>query len=302
MSGRMWKAGLVALAALFVACGAQARPPVWVVRDADSEMVIFGSVHVLPPGLDWKPPALTRALATADDVWFELPIDPASEAETARLAGQLGVLAPDQSLFKMLNDDDLQRLSRVAEAYAISPALLDRFQPWLAEIALAGAAYRKAGAGSADGVEKALAAAAPPTAARRAFETPADQLSIFADAALPDQLASLRQTLREMEDEPDEFAILLRAWMDGDLAALDREALAPLRRASPTLFRRVVTERNARWTTVLRERLQGQGQTVVIVGVGHLIGKDGLPARLRALGYSVRGPYPAAKDLGASRP
>jgi uncharacterized protein len=28
----------------------------------------------------------------------------------------------------------------------------------------------------------------------------------------------------------------------------------------------------------------------VIVGVGHLIGPDGVPARLRALGYSVTGP------------
>jgi uncharacterized protein YbaP (TraB family) len=28
----------------------------------------------------------------------------------------------------------------------------------------------------------------------------------------------------------------------------------------------------------------------VVVGVGHLIGPDGVPARLRALGYSVTGP------------
>ncbi|MEO8113382.1 MAG: TraB/GumN family protein, partial [Phenylobacterium sp.] len=102
MSGRMWKTLVGALAALFVATGARAQPPVWVVRDADSEMVIFGSVHVLPPGLDWKPPALSRAIAEADDIWFELPIDPASEAETARLAGQRGMLAADQSLFEML--------------------------------------------------------------------------------------------------------------------------------------------------------------------------------------------------------
>ncbi|MEO8113550.1 MAG: TraB/GumN family protein, partial [Phenylobacterium sp.] len=178
----------------------------------------------------------------------------------------------------------------------VSPALLDRFQPWLAEIALAGAAYRKAGAGSADGVEKALSAVAPATAQRRAFESPADQLSMFADAPQEEQLASLRQTLREMEDQPDEYVNLIRAWMNGDLAALDREALAPLRKASPSLFRRVVTERNARWTQMLEARLKGKGRSVVIVGVGHLVGKDGLPAKLRALGYSVQGPYPATQD------
>jgi len=68
------------------------------------------------------------------------------------------------------------------------------------------------------------------------------------------------------------------------------EALAPLRRVAPTLFRRLVTERNARWAATLDARLKGRGRTVVVVGVGHLIGPEGLPERLRALGYSVKGP------------
>jgi uncharacterized protein YbaP (TraB family) len=93
-----------------------------------------------------------------------------------------------------------------------------------------------------------------------------------------------------MEDKPDEFQALVRTWMAGDLAGLDREALEPLRKASPSLFRRLVTDRNAHWTEVLDQRLKGHGRTVVVVGMGHLIGQDGLPARLRALGYRVEGP------------
>jgi uncharacterized protein YbaP (TraB family) len=286
----MWKALLAAFAALFVAGQAQARPPVWVVTDKDSELVLFGSVHVLPPGLDWRPPALTKALTDADDLWFELPIDEASETETARLAGQLGVLAPDKSLYRMLPAGDVARMNRVAVIYDIQPSLLDRFQPWLAEIALAGAAYRQYGAAGADGVEKSIAAGAPPTAARRAFETPAEQLAFFSGADLKDQIASLSQTLKEMEEKPDEFGMLVKAWMAGDLATLDREALEPLRRASPALFKRLVSDRNARWAARLDERLKGQGRTVVVVGVGHLIGEGSLPERLRALGYSVKGP------------
>lgn len=286
----MWKFLVGALAAFVTAGAARAQPPVWVVSDKDSEVVLFGSVHVLPKGLDWQPPALKRALADADDVWFELPIDPATEAETGRLAAQLGVLAPDQSLFKLLPAEESARLSRVAQAWGVDPALLDRLQPWLAEIALAGAAYRKAGAGGDDGVEKMIAAAAPPSAARRAFETPQEQLSILSGASQAEQVASLAETLKEMEEHPDEFSDLVKAWMAGDLSALDREALAPLKDAAPDLFRRLVTDRNERWTRALDQRLKGKGRTVVVVGVGHLIGEGGLPARLRALGYSVKGP------------
>jgi uncharacterized protein YbaP (TraB family) len=283
-------APLMGLLALAFAGAAAAEPPMWIVRDKDSELVLFGSVHVLPPNLVWEPKALSAAVARADDIWFELPVDPQTEAATAQLATQLGVLAPDQSLFRLLPPDDAARLSRIAQAYDVSPVLLDRLKPWMAEIALAGAAYRKAGAVTGVGVEQVVAAEAPPGVRRRAFETPAEQLDIFAETPTPEQIASLHATLKEMEETPDEYQTLIKAWTSGDVAGLDREALAPLRKASPDLFRRIVTERNERWVARLRERLKGKGRTVVVVGVGHLVGPGGLPARLRALGYSVQGP------------
>jgi uncharacterized protein len=286
----VWKALAGAFAALAFAGAAAAEPPVWVVKDKDSEIVLFGSIHILPPGLAWKPPALERALQSADDVWFELPIDPQSETETANLATQAGVLPPEGSLFKLLSPEDSALMSKVAAAYDVSPALLDRLQPWLAEIALAGGAYRKVGADANDGVEKSLAALAPPSARREAFETPAEQIGLLSSGAMAEQIASLHETLKEMDEKPDEYQTLVNAWIGADMKTLDDEAIKPLREASPALFRRLVTERNALWTQVLDARMKGHGRTVVIVGVGHLIGPDGVPARLRALGYSVTGP------------
>ena len=281
---------VVAAIAMTVAGSAAAEPPVWVVKDKNSELVLFGSVHILPRGLDWTPPALDRALRAADDIWFELPIDAQSEAMTAALATKAGVLPPDQSLFKLLPPKDAELMSKVAAAYAVSPVLLDRLEPWLAEVALAGGAYRRVGADAASGVEKTIAAMATPKATRRAFETPEQQIALLSGGTMDEQIASLRETLHEMDEKPDEFEVLVKAWMDGDVKALDREALAPIRKTTPGLFRRLVTDRNARWTKILDARLKGRGRTVVVVGVGHLLGPGGVPARLRALGYSVTGP------------
>jgi uncharacterized protein YbaP (TraB family) len=276
--------------AVFGAQPARAAPPVWVVKDADSEIVLFGSVHVLPPGLKWRPAALDAALARADDLWFELPMDAATQAEVGGLAARLGVLPPGQSLFTLLPPADAKKLVAVADAYGVDKTTLARLEPWLAEVALAGAAYGKAGADTGNGVELTISAAAPAAARRQAFETPADQMRFFDEAPLSEQIASLRETLGELERDPEAYMKLVRAWMAGDVAALDREALEPMRQATPGIFRRLVTERNAAWVKILDARLKGRGRTVVVVGVGHLVGAGGLPARLRALGYSVTGP------------
>ena len=280
----------VVLAALSLAAPAESQPPVWIVRDRDSTMTLFGSVHALPRGLDWSSDALDRAIVKADDLWFELPIDDASTTALQRESSARGFLPKGRRLSTMLSRGGRVRLIKVTRALGLAADQLDRMDPWYAELTLGSAIYALSGASSADGAERRLAAAAPAAARRRAFETPAQQIALFDSAPVRDQIASLEQTLRQIERSPGDYDGLVRAWMAGDVRAIDRQALAPLRQVAPRLYARLVTDRNARWTQVLAGRMKGSGRTVVVVGVGHLVGSDGIPARLRALGYVVEGP------------
>lgn len=282
---------IFALAAvLFGSSPVFAKPPVWIVRDADSEMILFGSVHVLPPGLDWRPDVLGETLPVADDVWFELPMDPAATAQVGQTALNMARLPPGMTLQSLLKPDDRIRLARVCRRLGLSPAQLDPFKPWFAEVMLSTAEFRSAGAAASTGVEELVSAAVPPATTRRALETAQQQLDMFDQAPMADQVASLQDTLRQMESDPKAYDRLVAAWTAGDVARLDREALSPLRKAAPGIYRRLVTERNQAWVAPLVERLKGHGVTIVVVGVGHLVGPGGVPARLRALGYSVQGP------------
>ena len=285
------------LAAAFLTCllaavatPALALPPVWVVRDANSTIVIFGSVHLLPNGLDWRPPELAEALAKADDVWFELPINDATEVEAARLAQARGMLPAKETIWMHLTPAQGERLRQVAERLHIYVPALEHMRPWLAEVTLSVIADGLAGATSSDGVEHQLEALAPPTARRHAFETPAQQIDFLAGAAMSDQIASLEQTLEELEKEPDLYQRIVQDWLDGDVAAIEAQVLDPVRHASPALFKRLITDRNRRWAHVVARRMAGSGRTVIVVGMGHLVGPGGLPALLRARGFTVEGP------------
>jgi uncharacterized protein YbaP (TraB family) len=287
-----WLRRLAAVGAIWLASFgvAAARPPVWIVKDSDSTIVLFGSVHVLPPGLDWQPPALREALSKADDVWFELPIAPDSQAAGVAVVRAKGMLPPGESLLSKLTPAGRDRLARLAPKLGLSLAQFDRLRPWLADVTVGLLDMAPKGAGAADGVEQSVSAAAPPTARRQAFETAEQQIGFLADAPEADQLASLEDTLRQIEEEPDAYDRLLAAWLAGDLQALQTEGLEPMQKASPDLFDRMITQRNQRWVEAISQRMAGSGETVVVVGAGHLVGPGGVPALLRARGFTVEGP------------
>ncbi|HZZ35788.1 MAG TPA: TraB/GumN family protein [Caulobacteraceae bacterium] len=286
------RALIALIAAAFFAFAGQAfaKPPVWTVRDGDSTIMIFGSVHVLPQGLDWIPPELKQALAKADDVWFELPINPSTELESERLAQARGLLPEKDTLSAHMSPEQQQRLQRVADRLRVHAPALERMRPWLVEITLSVIADGQAGATVTDGVEQQLEALAPATARRRAFETPAQQIEFLAGASMADQVASLDQTLTELENEPDLYQKVLNDWMASDVAAIQARVLDPVRYASPTIFARLITTRNERWSRVIARRMAGSGETVIVVGMGHLVGPGGVPALLRAKGFTVEGP------------
>jgi len=279
------------LAALCLTGGAaQAKPPVWVVHGKTTTIVLFGSVHVLPSGLDWPPPALTDALGRANELWFEIPITPEAQEQAAALTQSQGPFPATDALSNHLTPAQSAKLRRVAEKLSLSTLALDRMRPWLAEVTISLAMDARFGASASDGVETRVQALAPPAARRRAFETVPQQIGFLAGAPMETQLASLDETLGEIEDKPDTYDKVIADWMAGDTAAIRADALDPLLAAAPVLYQRLIVERDRRWTRIIRQRLKGHGVVVMVVGVGHLVGPDSVPAMLRAQGIAVEGP------------
>ena len=288
---RLLTRAALALSICLIPALASARPPVWVVKDHGATIVMFGSVHVLPPGTDWRPPALAGALAGADQVWFEAPMDAAGLAEATRDAQAKGFLPQGQTLRPMLSEAGRKRLADAARLVGYPVEQFDALEPWFAELLIQDGLFKVMGVDGSDGVEQQLWSGLSPTAARVTLETPAEQIGFFADAPIKEQLASLEQTLKDVPNARRDYDKLLKEWIDGDTKGLIKEVLDPLRKSSPGLYDRVVRQRNTRWVQAIDSRLkEPNGRTVMIVGMGHLIGPDSVPAQLRRQGIEVDGP------------
>lgn len=294
-AAKVFLPAVLAAVALLLPCAAWARPPMWTAHGSGATIILFGSVHILPRGADWRPEALTEALAQADELWFETPIDDAAMLDVSRQALAQGMLPADRDLAGMLSDQGKARLRRAETSLHLPGPQLERLRPWLAELTIGEADYAREGATPDQGVERQLANTAP-QAARHAFETGAQQIALFAGQPEPVQVASLEDTLRDLEDDPDQSRRLIDAWLKGDIKALEKEGLEELRHESPQMFKALLTDRNAAWLKVLSARLRAPPadghptKIVVVVGVGHLVGPGGVAALLRAKGFRVDGP------------
>lgn len=285
---------IAALAAVLALCGCAfardkaAAPALFVARDADSTLYLYGTIHLRRAGDPWGSPAVEAALAQSDEIWTEMEISPQVDARTQQLAAQWGMAPAERPLSSWLTEAERARLNATAQRLGIDPRALEPMRPWLAGLALTIAPMLRAGYDPDAGVDRAIDAYGDShNKNMRAFETPEQQIGFFAN--LPDEVQ--RQALLEAIDEAEkgvgELDAMGAAWSRGDTEKLERNLNQEMRNEYPEVYAALIAERNDAWVAVLMQELQGSGVDFVAVGAAHIVGEDGLVAQLRARGVRV---------------
>ena len=265
------------------------RPAIWLLADEDTRIYLFGTIHVLPPGLKWRSPAFDNIVAQADELVMEVAEDPA-ETELAAVASSVMIGKPVPILWRV-SPDRREALREMIESVDLSVDVFDGMQTWAAAMTIAVAAIAKAYAGedgsieSLTGVEDALRTDF--TQAGRPIsgvETGTQQLGFL--SGLP--LSSQREMLESMVDaylagDPDITAPNENGWLNGDVDSIAAE-MAELQ---PEVYEVLITRRNTAWTGWLLDRLERPGTVLFAVGAGHLAGRDSVQSMLAARGVQV---------------
>lgn len=266
-------------------------PALWRIADADSEIWLFGTVHVLPRDVVWRSARIERAFARAETIVFETDIDSDDRAAFDELVRAEGRLAAGETLSARLAQQDRERLARIAGRLHLNNAVLDQLRPWLAALQVSLAFAQAAGGDPAAGVESILkpeAEAANKTL--RYLEQPEDQIRALSSLSPEAELRFLSATLRQIEDDAGAIGELDDVWARGDVAALAPLLHEQLNEAGPEVSAAIITDRNTRWTEEIAGMLDGEGRVFVAVGAAHLVGDDSVVAQLRARGIAVEGP------------
>src|SRR5215469_13000997 len=81
----------------------KAHPALWTVHSAKGTAYLFGSVHLLPPNIDWHSTAVEAAIKASDVFVFEAPMGAEGQAQTEAFIRANGMLPPNEALPSLLD-------------------------------------------------------------------------------------------------------------------------------------------------------------------------------------------------------
>lgn len=262
-----------------------ADPALWIMRDEDTTIYLFGTVHILKPGLTWFDEGVKSAFDSSQELITEMKFDEKAQMQSKIMTWGITPGAPPLSA--VLSQKDYAAYQSAAQKHGIKGAALDPFEPWMIALVLATIPLIKDGYDLNSGVETVLeAAAAKAKMNQSALETADEQLGFFDSLPQETQVQFLNATVAEMDKIVPSIAAMIDAWGTGrteELATLMNSSAS----MSPKLYKALLTDRNARWAEKLDARMDKPGTVFVAVGAGHLAGKDSVQELLTARGFKV---------------
>ena len=242
------------------AAPAEASPAMFVVRDADTTVYLFGTFHALDGQSEWFNKGVRNAFESSNELILEtiVPKGPLPPLEvrrplTSEVAPSASFLATTKMAIKagkaqgmQVNNGADMVLRHAAEQEGKPVAGLETMESQLAMFARMAA--------SAD--------------ANRPVMTPGGRTT---------QATTIAKSMADMQS----------AWKRGDQSVFVN-MLRQLNQASPATYKMLFTDRNGRWADWVAARLQTPGTVFVAVGAGHLAGGDSLLVQLAQRGLECR--------------
>jgi hypothetical protein len=248
-------------------------PAMWVVKDADTTIYMFGTFHMLDGKSDW----FNDEVKTAFDASSELVLEallPENPAELQPLIMKYAVDPAGKTLSQKLTPDVKAKLDKELTAIGLPPQAVEPLEPWFVSMTLAQVGAQKLGLKPEFGPETILRTAAKAKGKSVGeLETVEFQIATMDGVPESEQVLGVSQTIEKMSEIGKTFGPMLTAWSTGDtegLAKIMNEGIDKM----PAFRKALFVDRNAKWAKWIGQRLEKPGTVFVAVGAGHLAGAD----------------------------
>jgi uncharacterized protein len=279
---------------------AASQPLLWQVQDKESQvrLYLFGSLHYGNEAFYPLPDAVLQAYREADVLAVELDIDALDGQKVRTALEQHGYYAGEKNLQADLDTQTWTSLINVANSLNIDARQLNQFKPWLMAMQLTNRQLALSDYQQSLGLDKYFLSVAHNKKAVLELESLDEQMQLFNQLSDAEQIAFLQTTLSDHNMAEESLNKLADAWYRGDEQALHTLVFSAFhkRELGQKLYQSIFVERNKKMLNVIDAQLKESQKIFLVVGVGHMLGKDGLVSLFEERGYRVTQVNTAQKD------
>jgi len=262
-----------------------ADPALWVIRDEDTTIYLFGTVHILKPGMTWFDEAVKTSFDASDELVVEM-IKP-DPAEMMRIVNDLAIDRTGIALRDKLTPDDRAHYEATLTQLDLPVAAFDALDPWFASVNISLIPLMRAGYATDQGVEDALLSHAR---ARKieitGLETPEQQLGFFDNLPEDVQIRFLNFTIDTIDEAAEGMEQMVIEWANANVLELGELMNAGLE--DQIIYDTLLVNRNLQWAEWVEQRMAEPGTVFMAVGAGHLAGESSVQAVLAKNGLVAK--------------
>ena len=266
---------------------ASAQSSVWLASKGDNKVYLGGTIHMLRANDYPLPSEYETAYAEADNLYFEIDIDLMNEP-----SGQLSMLqrlmyTDGRTLQTVLNDEAYNSLTAYVEKFGLPMFMLQNMKPGMLMSTLELLEFQSRGF-TPNGVDVHFHQRAKADGKTiKAFETVEEQIGFIETMGEGEESEYVMLSLSDLEKIDDDIESMISIWRNGRSADLVDLFVDDMEETTPGVYQSLLVERNYKWMPTLEAMFDDVDTELVLVGVAHLVGEDGLVQLLQAKGYQV---------------
>jgi uncharacterized protein YbaP (TraB family) len=272
---------------LIVNFSVSADTSLWKVQLNTSVTYLGGTCHVLREADYPLPEEFEKAYEDSDIIVFETEIGELNSIGTQEMIVRKGIYNDGLSLDKVLSHKTYDILRRYCESLGIPVSSLNKLKPSLVVLTLLGLELQKMGVDQT-GVDSYFHHKATMEGKKaEGLESVKEQIEFVLSMGRDNEDDFIEHSIKDLKKTRGIINELITAWKQGDEDKLYEVFVAQMKKDYPDLYETLLAGRNREWLPEIERYLQTPQKEFILVGVGHLVGEDGIIEHLRRRGYKI---------------
>jgi len=285
------KVGYIFSLFILLAFSLDAKSILYKVSSKTSTVYVLGSVHLAKAELYPLAKEIENAYSKSDTLVVEL--DPSSAESTEVILNTMqtsGMYEEGKTLQTELTPKTYKVLQDYTSSSGIPLDMMEQMRPWVVMLQLTVAELMRLGYSPDMGIDKHFLDDAKLTNKRvLELETAQSQMDLLSKNNKEFQDKLLLYTLESMKELEPMIDDMFNSWINGDAEGFNKIMAIPegTEQGVKDIYDSLITKRNYKMTDKVEQFLKTRNNYFVVVGAGHVVGKEGIVALLKKRGYKV---------------